>query len=161
MVQKALAPIAELMKRNPDSTKNDVHVWGPADQGDVTYRFTMRRAATKNFRSKLEAKPKSGDSSQYVTVMAGGIHVGDLSRRGSGILGIDADAFWPVSIARSNAKASRLFGFVHGPSNSRALAYRLKNFTLNVSEHEPVTARFGGGDTWSCRRDAGAHGDLC
>lgn len=141
IVRSVLTPIVEIIKDNPDVSTGTEHVWGPADRGGATYKFTMKKVTDKKFGWKLEGKVKGAADTEYKLLLAGGIRVGAQPHRGAGILGIDGDAFAAVDPAAFKSKGKLLVGFGHGANNAKALAYGLKEFTPNADKYQTVSAR--------------------
>jgi len=141
VVRKALTPIVELIKNNPDVADGEKHVWGPEDHGNATYRFTLKKRAAKRFGWLLEGKPKGAADDQYKPVMAGGIVVGAIAHRGRGTVGIDGDAFHAIdSSVPSTGKL--LMGFSHGVGAGKSLTYALKDFSPDTTQYQKVSAAF-------------------
>ncbi len=138
-VRTALNPIASLVKEESGTISANSIQWGPIDYENGTYKFRIVRVQPKTFGWKLEAKPKGADDVQYLPVVAGGIRLGSVARRGTGVLGIDADALAKVEPSLS-CQGKLLMAFVHGQRNGRAFAYTLENFTWNTQERQPVSA---------------------
>lgn len=140
LVRKIVEPIVEVIKTDPTVSEDGMRQW-VKDRDAVTYRFTLKKAATKKFGWKLEAKAKDAADSEYKAVMAGGIAVGAVARRGAGVMGIDADLLGAIDTT-VKARGKLLVGFAHGASGAKALAYNLKDFSPDPAQYQKVSAIF-------------------
>jgi hypothetical protein len=140
-VRAVLDPIAELILTRPLAAGTK-QVWGPISRGGATYRFTMAKVALKQFGWLLEAKAVDAADSSYAPVMAGGIVVGDVARRGRGAMGIDLDKLSSIDPG-IKGRGKLLVGFAH-LLGFKVLKYALKGFTPDAAEFDPVDALFGG-----------------
>lgn len=146
-LKEAITPIVELVnKGGADAQPGDVLVYGPTDRANATFKFTIKKLAARHFAWKLQARPLgSTDDSAYQLVAAGGLTKGEAAHRGRGTLGINLDNLKAVSTPGTFAGQGKLMAsFAHTVGNDKTLAYRLKDFTPNPANHEPVTGAFVG-----------------
>ena len=139
-VRRIVEPIVEAIKADPSVSETGLRVW-TKDRTEASYRFTLKKVATKKFGWKLEAKAKGAADSEYQAGMAGGIAVGAVARRGVGAMGIDADKLSAID-SSVKARGKLLVGFAHGATGAKALAYNLKDFTPDPAQYQKVSAVF-------------------
>lgn len=159
-VRRAVAPLLRLVRETaPTLETGEARVYGPRDEGNVTWRLTIRKLGEKHFGWRLEGKPLGGEDSAYVVVVAGEVQRG-LLRRGDAAGGTDQPSDGEavrqgrgrIGIHLHNLKSidasfpgqgQLLAGFAH-MGRAKTLSYRLREFTPDVAAHEPVTAAFSG-----------------
>lgn len=146
-LKMAIAPIVELTNSAPveqDTQVKEVLVYGPKDVGDANWRFKMKKVAEQRFAWKLEARAKgSTDDAAFKVVAAGGLTKGARAHRGRGTIGINLDNYKAV-VPAATGQGKLLASFAHTAGDDKSLAYRLKGFTPNPANFEPLTGAFVG-----------------
>jgi len=137
-----LQPIAALARsQEPDQVTGNVAQWGPVTRGSTEYQLFVRKGLLKRFGWLLQARPEgSGDA--FSNVAAGAIRVGEVVRRGRGVLGVDLDALGAAD-PTVQARGKLLAAFAHNPAGT-VLAYGLKDFTRDAADETPIDAAFQG-----------------
>lgn len=172
-VQTFFAPIAQLIStQGTDIVVGTSKSYGPMDQGGVTYLLTVKRFAPNRYAWKLEGKTTGAAADVALTTLAVGtlFHAGgDQVHRGRGQIGIDLDAFATVSVgfqgqgklygAYSNYDVTDASGVA---GDAKTLVYVLKDFSIDITAHPPISAAFVGHKTLAGVRDARVlyYGDL-
>lgn len=162
-VRRAVAPLVKLVRETaPTLEQGETRVYGPRDEGNVTWKLTIRRLGEKHFGWRLEGKPVGAEDAAYVVVVAGEVQRGlqqrpprdgatdgkdrpsdgDTVRQGRGRIGIHLNNLKSID-ASFPGQGQLLAGFAH-MGRAKTLTYRLREFTPDVAAHEPVTAAFSG-----------------
>ena len=137
-----LQPIAALVRtQEPDQVTGNVAQWGPVTRGSTEYQVFVRKGLLKRFGWLLQARPE-GSSAGFSNVAAGAIRVGEVVRRGHGVVGVDLDALGAAD-PTVHARGKVLAAFAHNPAGT-VLAYGLKDFTRGAADETPVDAVFQG-----------------
>jgi hypothetical protein len=137
-----LQPIAALVRsQEPDDVTGNVAQWGPVTRGASEYQLFVRKGLLKRFGWLLQARPE-GSSGAFSNVAAGAIRVGEVVRRGHGVVGVDLDALGAAD-PTVRARGKLLAAFAHNPAGT-ALAYGLKDFTRDADEETPIDAAVQG-----------------
>lgn len=136
-----LQPIVALVRNaEPDQVVGNVAQWGPVTRGETEYRLSVRKGLLRRFGWLLQARP-AGSSEEFVSVAAGGIRVGEVTRRGRGVFGVDLDQLSEIDPTVS-ARGQVLAAFAHGPTGT-VLSYGLRDFARS-EEATPIDAAFQG-----------------
>lgn len=145
-LRRALSPIVSLVSRGGRMAPGETRIYGPRDSDGATWKLTIRRVAEGRFAWKLEAKPIGGPDTAYQIIMAGGVQRGLLPHRGRGAVGINLDNLKSVLGDTFPGQGKLLAAYAHvgEQHESKSLAYVLRNFTPNLTEHDPVNAAFVG-----------------
>lgn len=137
-----LQPIAALVRsEDPDQVTGNVAQWGPVTRGSTEYQLFVRKGLLKRFGWLLQARPE-GSSADFSNVAAGAIRVGEVVRRGRGVVGVDLDALGAAD-PTVQARGKVLAAFAHNPAGT-VLAFGLKDFTREAGDGTPVDAAFQG-----------------
>ncbi len=144
---KALLAVANNGNGQAVSGKPDVRLYGPKDEGGVTYRLFIRKVAGERFGWRLEAKAVGAADDTYQTVMAGRIvrnqgTSASQGRQGKGGLGVNLDVVKAIDPA-FKGQGVLLAGF-GATGNTRTVAYRLRNFSPDAAQVAPINAAFVG-----------------
>jgi len=141
-VRRILEPIVAAARESAGELgEGQSRVW-TRDAHGLTWRLTIRRLAVNRFAWKVEAKQIGSADSTYKVVLGGGIVRGREAHRGRGFLGIDLDNLKLVD-STFPGQGKLLCGFSH-TAVGKTLAYFLRNFTPDSTNHDPVTAAFVG-----------------
>ncbi len=137
-LRDVLGPILALVRDNPPDQKlGRLRRWGPVTRGLTEYRFFLRHTEVHDWGWRLDARV--ADSKEgYSRVAAGRIVVGELARRGHGVMGLDLDALSAVEPTVA-AQGQILLGFRHGEAGS-SIAYAVKDFTPDPGTRPRVDA---------------------
>jgi hypothetical protein len=147
-VGKIVGPIANVIATQAKEAPadKDARIYGPHDQGNVTLLLTVKRKTAVRYGWKLDAKPLGGADSAYKTVAVGELQKIERAHRGRGFVGLDLDAFASVD-STSKATGKLLAAFAHTAGGAKVLAYRLKNFTPDSTQHAAVNGALYGHKT--------------
>jgi hypothetical protein len=142
-VAKVVEPAAAAVAANAQKLQvGDKRSYGPTDKGGATFMFNMVKITDRVFGWELQAKPIGGADAQYVKVMGGIFHQGDLPHRGEGAMGADLDKLASVDNT-FHGNGQILIGFAH-VGGYKILTYALHQFSPDVTQFEPVDAVFWG-----------------
>jgi len=149
MLRRAIEPIAALVARDGRIEPGATRVYGPQDRDGATWKLTVRRIAPNKYGWKLEAKPIGADDAAYLIIMGGAVQRGLEPHRGRGVVGLNLDNLKTVLGDTFPGQGKALAAFAHvenaaGTGSAKSLAYLLRNFTPNATEHGPVDAAFVG-----------------
>jgi hypothetical protein len=157
-MQQFFTPIGQLIAtQGTDIVVGTSKIYGPLDQGGVTYQLTVKRFATNRYAWLLQGKTSGSASTVAFTSLAAGtlFHAAtDEAHRGRGQIGVDLDAFASVSpgslgegkiyVAYSNYDVADTSGLA---GDEKTLVYVLDKFTVDSSAHPAVSAAFVGHKT--------------
>jgi hypothetical protein len=136
-----LQPIVALVRNtDPDQIQGNVAQWGPVTRGETEYQLLVRKGLLRRFGWLLQARA-AGSSDEFASVAAGGIRVGEVTRRGRGVVGVDLDQLSELDPTVS-ARGQVLAAFAHGPTGT-VLSYGLRDFARS-EEATPIDAAFQG-----------------
>ncbi len=137
-----LQPIVALVReQEPDQVTGNVAEWGPVTRGETEYRLLVRKGLLRRFGWVLQARP-AGSGDELENVAAGSIRVGEVLRRGRGVLGVNLDRLRQLD-PTVNARGQVLAAFAHGPAGT-VLSYGLRDFARSADDTTPIDAVFQG-----------------
>lgn len=140
-IHQIMDPLAALVGAPNYAVAGEAHVF-EFDHSDVHMRFAIARFLGNRFVWKLDAKPQGGADTAYVRVMTGAFARGEVIRRGRGLIGFDLSAMASVSPSYKGT-GQLLVAFAH-VAGHKVLRFAAKDYSADVTQHDPVSALFSG-----------------
>jgi hypothetical protein len=142
-VRVTLEKVAAIAQNNPGKVVSaDTRVYGPKDVGAVTWRLFVKKFSETKYGFRVDAKPTGSADTAYKIVMGGVLNRGAEAHRGRGTVGFDLDNYKLVD-PTFKGTGKLLSAFAHGDLG-KTLSYALKDFSPDVTAHDPLSAFFVG-----------------
>jgi len=142
-VRDLMGRVKEIARNHEGTRVNDTtRMYGPLDEGNVTYRLFVRRISPNAYGWRLDAKPLGAEDSAYLRVMGGAVQQVPETGAKRGAFGANLDNLQTVD-ASFPGQGVLMAGFGVRDGN-KTLAFRLQGFTPDLAAHAPVSAAFTG-----------------
>jgi hypothetical protein len=135
LVAQFLTPVQDLIGTTETDLQGHVEtkVFGPKDEGTITWKLTVKHVEGHRFGWLLDGKPVGSPDTAYTTVAAGRLQrTGNAEHRGSGVSSIDLDAYAKIdSTSHAAGKLFNAFKHFGDDGDAKVVVYALKGFTLD------------------------------